>query len=173
MKSDAGRGGRTSLRVISVVLVALCVFSVFAVRAIRLQPIQAKQEVWIEQAESSAKLADDLAQRIGISTLTPLNSMQMEKYYALPRNIAEKAAVYTDATESELHEIAVFRVASNAERDAVMKAVNTRVTAYASVYNFTNTESDAKKYFIGGSASYVVLIIGVPYARASSIIAGE
>lgn len=109
MKSDAVRGNRTSLRIVSVILAVLCVFSVFAVRAIRMRPVQAKQEVWIEQAESSEELADDLAQRMGLSALTVLNSLQMEKYYAVPKNIAERAAVYTEATESELHEIAVFR----------------------------------------------------------------
>lgn len=173
MKSDAVRGNRTSLRIVSVILAVLCVFSVFAVRAIRMRPVLAKQEVWIEQAESSEELADDLAQRMGFSALTVLNSVQMEKYYAVPKNIAERETVYTEATESELHEIAVFRVSSNAERDAVMKAVNTRITTYTSAYNFANAENDAKKYFIGGSASYVVLIIGVPYARASSVVSGE
>lgn len=57
MKSDAVRGNRTSLRIVSVILAVLCVFSVFAVRAIRMRPVQAKQEVWIEQAESSEELA--------------------------------------------------------------------------------------------------------------------
>lgn len=173
MKSGASRGNRTSLGIVAVVFTALCVFSVFAIRTIRMRPMQAKQDVWIEQAESSEKLAEDLAQRMGLSTLTTLSSLQMEKYYAVPKNIAERATVYTEATESALHEIAVFQVTSDAERDAVMKAVNTRVTAYTGAYNFANAEGDTKKYFIGGSASYVVLVIGVPYIQASVVVAGE
>ncbi len=173
MKSNAQRGRHRSLGIIAVVIAVLCLFSVFAIHLIRARSVSEKSDMWMEQAESAEQLANDLAQRVGMTDLMSLNSAQIGKYYAVSNNTAEQAVVYTDATESELREIAVFRVSSKPERDAVMNAVNTRVSAFSSAYNFTNAENTEKKYFVGNSGSYVLLIIGVPYALASEAVLEE
>lgn len=173
MKSDAQRGSRRSVGVVIAVLAVLCLFFAVAIRGIHIRSAATKSDFWMEQSESAEQLATDLTQRVGMTELTPLSGTQIEKYYAVPKKILEQAVVYTDATESELREIAVFRVSSAAERDAVMNAVNTRISAFASAYNFTNTETGEKKYFVGNSGPYVVLIIGVPYVRASVAVLGE
>lgn len=173
MKNDASRGRYRSAGVVVAVLVVLCLFSVFSVREIHIRAASSKSDVWIEQSESAAQLAVDLAQRVGMTDLVPLNDIQIEKYYAVPKKTLEQAVVYTDATESELREIAVFQVNSATERDIVMNAINTRVSDFLSTYNFTTTEIGEKKYFVGNSGPYVVLVIGVPYARASSAVLSE
>lgn len=173
MKSDAQRGSRKSVGVVIAVLAVLCLFSVFAIREIHTRSVSAKSDVWIEQSESAEQLAADLAVRVDMTDLVQLNGTQIEKYYAVPKETLEKAVVYTDTTESELHEIAVFQVSSPAERDMVMNAVNTRISAFSTTYNLSNSASSEKMYFVGNSGPYVVFVIGVPYARASAAVLSE
>ena len=168
MKSDAQRGSRKSVGVVIAVLAVLCLFSVFAIREIRVRSVSAKSVVGF-----AGQLAADLAARVNMTDLVQLNSAQIEKYYAVPKETLEKAVVYTDTTESELHEIAVFQVSSPAERDMVMNAVNTRISAFSTTYNLSNSASSEKMYFVGNSGPYVVFVIGVPYARASAAVLSE
>ena len=111
--------------------------------------------------------------RIDMTDLVQLNSAQIEKYYAVPKETLEKAVVYSNTTESELREIAVFQVGSPAERDMVMNAVNTRISAFSATYNLFNSANSEKMYFVGNSGPYVVFVIGVPYARTSAAVRGE
>lgn len=159
--------------VIVAVLAVLCIFAVFSIRAIHLRAAGAKSDVWIEQSPSAEQLAVDLAARVDMSNLVPLSSAQIGKYYAVPKDILEDAVVYTDTTESELREIAVFWVDSPSARDMVMQAVNTRIAAFSATYNYSNTANNEKNYFVGNSGPYVVLVIGVPYARASAAVLSE
>lgn len=173
MKSDAQRGSRKSVGVIVAVLAVLCLFSVFAIRAIHIRSVSAKSDVWIEQSESAEQLAVALAARVDMTDYVHLSSAQIGKYYAVPKETLANAVVYTDATESELREIAVFQVASPSERDMVMQAVNTRISSFSATYNFSNTANPEKNYFVGNSGPYVVLVLGVPYARASAAVPSE
>lgn len=159
--------------VVITVLAVLCLFSVFAIREIHTHSVSAKSDVWIEQSESAEQLAADLAVRIDMTDLVQLNSAQIEKYYAVPKETLEKAVVYSNTTESELREIAVFQVGSPAERDMVMNAVNTRISAFSATYNLSNSANSEKMYFVGNSGPYVVFVIGVPYARTSAAVRGE
>lgn len=159
--------------VVITVLAVLCLFSVFAIREIHTHSVSAKSDVWIEQSESAEQLAADLAVRIDMTDLVQLNGAQIEKYYAVPKETLEKAVVYSNTTESELREIAVFQVGSPAERDMVMNAVNTRISAFSATYNLSNSANSEKMYFVGNSGPYVVFVIGVPYARTSEAVRGE
>lgn len=159
--------------VVITVLAVLCLFSVFAIREIHTHSVSAKSDVWIEQSESAEQLAADLAVRIDMTDLVQLNGAQIEKYYAVPKETLEKAVVYSNTTESELREIAVFQVDSPVERDMVMNAVNTRISAFSATYNLSNSANSEKMYFVGNSGPYVVFVIGVPYARTSAAVRGE
>ena len=159
--------------VVITVLAVLCLFSVFAIREIHTRSVSAKSDVWIEQSESAEQLAADLAMRIDMTDLVQLNGAQIEKYYAVPKETLEKAVVYSNTTESELREIAVFQVGSPVERDMVMNAVNTRISAFSATYNLSSSANSEKMYFVGNSGPYVVFVIGVPYARTSAAVRGE
>ncbi len=171
MISKASRGNRRSLGVLAAVFVILCFFAIFGMQKIHSRFLTESQAAQIMQAESAEQLAQTLAERVGMPESVPLSAAQIGRYYAVPKDLLESAAVFTSTTESALHEIAVFRILSKTEREMVIDAVNNRIASYTAAYNLVNAEKDMQNYYVEDGGDYIVLIIGVPYARASAALA--
>ncbi len=118
--------------------------------------------------QNAQQLALTLAYSLGFQDLTPLETEQIGKYYALPKPVLETAAVYTAETQTDLREIAVFRnPKSGHERDMIYGALNDRVGAYLQSRNLTSADSKGD-YYIASNDMFTVLVIGLPYENVSA-----
>lgn len=150
---------------------ALCVGTVFGVRYIRGNAVQNSIFSSGAQADSAGQLAAELTEKIGLQDLVRLNTEQIGKYYALPDPILESAAVYTAASDTDFHEIAVFEIRGQQEQDLIQRAVKQRLDACASAYSLLNSSSETEQmYFVDNDSNYVVVIIGLPYEKASQLL---
>ncbi len=121
------------------------------------------------QAQNTQQLAEMLSNTLGFQDLTPLETEQIGKYYALPKPLLDTAAVYTAGTQTDLREIVVFRNPKNGrERDMIFSALNDRVAAYLKSRNLTSANIQSDLYYIASNDMYTVLVIGLPYEEVSA-----
>ncbi len=147
---------------------ALCVGTVVGVRYIRGNAVRDSVFSAELQAESAEQLASKLTEKIGFQELVHLNAEQIGNYYALPKPILEAAAVYTAASDTDFHEIAVFEVQDPKEQELIQRAVQQRLDACISAYSLLNSSSETgQMYFVDNGSNYVVVMIGLPYEQAS------
>lgn len=150
---------------------ALCVGTVFGVRYIRGSSVRSTAFSSSLQADSASQLAAELTEKTGLQDLVCLNMEQIGKYYALPEPILETAAVYTAASDTDIHEIAVFEVRAQQEQAMIQRAIKQRLDACASAYSLLNGSSETEQmYYVDNGSNYVVVIIGLPYEKASQIL---
>lgn len=150
---------------------ALCVGTVFGVRHIRGGALENSIFSSDLQADSANQLAAELTEKAGFQDLVCLNADQIGNYYALPKSLLENASVYTAASDTDLHEIAVFEVREQRERELIQRAVKQRLDACASAYSLLNSSNEAESlYFVDNGSNYVVVMIGLPYEQASQLL---